>query len=379
MTYYEILGLSENASQEEIKVAYRKRALEYHPDVNKSENAGKIFLLINNAYKVLSNPTTKGAYDERLKNHRIVDRLKKAMEEKDSSARENGGGQGNNTSQQAYNKRTEEDVAGDINQASGYLVVIIVFIVLAIVFYKDCSTSSRKTAPIIENSTPANNEMPKESELGKLNEIESLRRREESEMLNKALSPEVGQNIRSGLKKYDSNNSVGQGSSGVQKPKTNTHYNNRLKTGQRPYDTFFGKGVFDQSSLCEVTIKNGNSEDVVVVFQNVSSRRVVRNVYIRAGDNYTVAKLPIGTYEMKCCFGNGWDPDFRSGDNGPVGGFLLNVHYSAAGSSKDYFRMTKEETRSGYDYSVYTVTLYKVRDGNMGERAISGSAFFECK
>ena len=35
MTYYEVLGTNENATLEEIKIAYRKRALEYRPDVNK--------------------------------------------------------------------------------------------------------------------------------------------------------------------------------------------------------------------------------------------------------------------------------------------------------------------------------------------------------
>lgn len=52
---YTILGLSESASQEEIKKAYRKLALHYHPDRNKSPQAQEIFKIIDPAYKSLMN------------------------------------------------------------------------------------------------------------------------------------------------------------------------------------------------------------------------------------------------------------------------------------------------------------------------------------
>lgn len=51
--YYRILGLEEGADEKEIKKAYRKLALRYHPDRNKSEQASKMFILINEAYGIL--------------------------------------------------------------------------------------------------------------------------------------------------------------------------------------------------------------------------------------------------------------------------------------------------------------------------------------
>ena len=65
MTYYEILGIQETASIEEIKVAYRKCALEYHPDVNSSQNAHEKFVLVKTAYETLSDPILKTEYDEK--------------------------------------------------------------------------------------------------------------------------------------------------------------------------------------------------------------------------------------------------------------------------------------------------------------------------
>lgn len=62
--YYKILGVARNASQEEIKRAYRKLARKYHPDVNKSGDAENHFKEIGEAYEVLKDKEKRAAYDQ---------------------------------------------------------------------------------------------------------------------------------------------------------------------------------------------------------------------------------------------------------------------------------------------------------------------------
>ncbi len=61
--YYNLLGVSKNASLDEIKKAYRQLAMKWHPDRNKDPGAEEHFKKINEAYAVLSNPDKRQAYD----------------------------------------------------------------------------------------------------------------------------------------------------------------------------------------------------------------------------------------------------------------------------------------------------------------------------
>lgn len=63
-THYETLGLTPNATPDEVKSAYRKLARQYHPDVNQAADANNRFLEVQKAYEVLSDDRRRVAYDQ---------------------------------------------------------------------------------------------------------------------------------------------------------------------------------------------------------------------------------------------------------------------------------------------------------------------------
>jgi len=70
---YNILGVSPNASLEDIKKAYRSLAMRHHPDRNMHPGSATRFNAIKSAYELLSDPKNRAAYDQTLDNRIILD------------------------------------------------------------------------------------------------------------------------------------------------------------------------------------------------------------------------------------------------------------------------------------------------------------------
>ncbi|MEQ3640854.1 MAG: DnaJ C-terminal domain-containing protein [Alteromonas sp.] len=62
--YYKVMGVARDATQQEIKLAYRKLGRKYHPDVSKEPDADAQFKIIGEAYEVLKDPEKRAAYDQ---------------------------------------------------------------------------------------------------------------------------------------------------------------------------------------------------------------------------------------------------------------------------------------------------------------------------
>ncbi|MGZ5247031.1 MAG: DnaJ C-terminal domain-containing protein [Flavitalea sp.] len=83
--YYKILGIPKTATEAEIKVAYRKLARKYHPDLNPNDKeAEKRFKEINEANEVVSDPEKRKKYDEYGKDWKHADEIKKAQQQQQS-------------------------------------------------------------------------------------------------------------------------------------------------------------------------------------------------------------------------------------------------------------------------------------------------------
>lgn len=69
--YYKILGVKENCNEKDIKNAYKKLALEWHPDKSKHDDAMKVFKEINEAYRALHNKKRRKIYDTYRKEYKM--------------------------------------------------------------------------------------------------------------------------------------------------------------------------------------------------------------------------------------------------------------------------------------------------------------------
>src|SRR5215471_18475626 len=89
--YYNVLGLDKDASQDDIRKAYRKLARKHHPDLNPNDKeAHKKFQQINEANEVLSDPEKRKKYDQYGKDWQHAEQFEKAQQEAGRQRRSQG-------------------------------------------------------------------------------------------------------------------------------------------------------------------------------------------------------------------------------------------------------------------------------------------------
>lgn len=139
-TYYDILRIDQNASQSDIKKAYRIMAKKYHPDLNPDEDAHEQFIEIEVAYSCLSNSDSKLAYDRLLKfgnshmaQNNVLRKYKNDVERRTSRGRT----RANVRTRMSYKQYQRDELLKTSAAAAviQVLITIIMAILLAILFY----------------------------------------------------------------------------------------------------------------------------------------------------------------------------------------------------------------------------------------------------
>lgn len=273
--YYSILGLTKNASDVEIKSAFRRLAKIYHPDKNPNDpNAKNVFELILKAYNTLINPITRKRYDNQSsystqappKPHAHHQRRKGQKEwvvtDEDVKRRE----YYKKHYEHIKNKSTETQNATSKKHYSDYKYVLFATpIAVGLLMFIVSMFNAEPATTITSNKT-------------KTNAIEVER-----------------------------NNAA-------------------LSNGQKPYNGFYGAiKTFD--TKYHLQINNSSSYDAVIVVFDKTTNHYLQHSYLQRSYSVDFLMLPKTGVYWKCVIGKNWNPDKLFFNNKISGGFDSVVQY----------------------------------------------------
>ncbi len=142
------------------------------------------------------------------------------------------------------------------------------------------------------------------------------------------------------------------------------------QNGYSPYDSYFGNGIYNNSTDNTLIINTPKSSNIVFLLKDIYSKKIIRNEYIRKNSKFSLTGIPYGTYEFSYFSGNAWRDDSNVNNGKIKGGFTCNKSFSKNENAND--RMDYQE---GY-YGTNELTLTQVVNGNLETESINESEFF---
>ena len=149
---------------------------------------------------------------------------------------------------------------------------------------------------------------------------------------------------------------------------------NRPQNGFSPYDSYFGRGIYNNSVTNYVEIDNQTTNDAVVLLVNASNDRKIRNEYVRKGTKFKMTGVPDGVYYIRMMSGNNWNPNIKVGPL--TGGFSKNRSISGNSDSNDWMKIgTTYADSNGRYYEGFSQTLHGVVGGDVESESLTANEF----
>jgi len=144
--------------------------------------------------------------------------------------------------------------------------------------------------------------------------------------------------------------------------------------GFSPYDSYFGRGIYNNSVSNYVEIDNQTLNDAVVLLVNAYNDRKIRNEYVRKGTKFKMTGVPDGVYYIRMMSGKNWNPNIKVGPL--TGGFSKNRSISGNSSSNDWMKIgTTYADSDGRYYEGFSQTLHAVVGGNVESESLTADEF----
>lgn len=126
-------------------------------------------------------------------------------------------------------------------------------------------------------------------------------------------------------------------------------------TGSSPYADLF-LPVYDESSGHSLKMINSRFTDAVVMLVETKTERVIRNVFIKAGDVYEMPMIPDGGYFLRVIYGNQWSPELIAVSD-LKGGFAADLGLSEYSSAKDQMSFVRVKINSTTGFTNLEVNI----------------------
>lgn len=264
--HYRTLGVPDNASEQDIKLAYRRLAKRYHPDVNAGAvGAEERFKEITEAYNILSDFSLRRAYDARRMRPFMY--MPDNKEEKKDPRRKEYSEEELERAQDRHRKKMLANMKRRKNILKGMIVTFILFMGASAAFENYIDEKREK-------------------------ESQALSARPDSLM------------------------------------KLNPPYEKtKMENMDSPYDSIFGEGVYVQNSDLRFVLYISFSDAVICVQQADPPFKTIRNEFIYARNGFVMGGLPEGKYNIKLYTGFTWDMNKKSPGGKRVGGFKYNEKF----------------------------------------------------
>ena len=394
------MGINETASNKEIKAAYDNLSLIFHPYVNLGDRVFKDkFHEILEAYEILSDPIKRKEYDLSI-GIRIKEQPPNSVDES----------QLGDAIEALYQKiKWKEKHEVKIKELKDWLdkalsdkrisqvrlqgdeeqKLKIIESVIGVYKFLDYDSISKYSGQLIELAKPD------KKLIDLIGKVTSEEQREKTiDSVGKIFKVAFGIGIvaligyaffsddnSSSSKKYEPIRVIDQEPELKTRPthdsftksKKTKFKNNQLKTGDSPYNEYFGIGIYDKTFKNRLEVINGQTLDAIVCLTNINSNRTIRNEYIKAGESFVLTSIPDGTYYLRTFYGKDWNPDTLLFNNGLKGFFDNDSGFSASDKPKDRIVMSQTDK----EFTIYSVTLYPVQGGNMETRSITVDEFFK--